>query len=804
MSTFWQDIRYSLRMLAKNPGFTTLAVLTLGLGIGATSTLFGVFDSLVFDPFPYPRSDRIAYVWSNDGQPLSAPDFLDIRDRNTSFSHLGGYTLHSFNLGLNPPSPAYASLCTAGVLRTFGMPPALGRWIEETDEQPGAAPVAVISHALWDRVFAADPAALGRTIRLDGREFTVVGIMPPEFEFQSPWYDGHDCELWIPFSPKDRNAYRGDHWLLGIGRLKDGVALEAADAEIKTIGSRLAKEHPDTNLRKPFLVRSLWRQTTRNTVSGTRLLFGASGLLLLVACANVASLLLARGTQRQGEFGVRLALGGARWDVLRLLLSESLLLALLGSVVGIIVAKGGLAVMRHVIPPLLVIGARREALQLNGPVLAFSVALAGITAVLFGLLPALTAARTPVVETLKGDGRSQTGSHLRHRYLRHLVAGQIAVALVLGNVAILLSSSYLNVLKANQDLDTDQVVTADLALRGDRYREADARRSFWQGLFGRVHALPGVASVAVTTKMPLEGGNNTDILVDDEVYDPAIARMDAEQSYISPEYFAAMGIPLLRGRPPGPEDARGEVTGIAVNQTLANKYWLGRDPIGRRIRSNSARPWFQAVVVGVVGDVRQWGAEQPVRPEMYFPHALRDQDSVTLVVRTSGDAHAQIPLLRGVVAAIDGDLPLANVRTMNEVVGKSTGPRRFLTQLVSLFMVTTLILAMVGVYGTLSYTVSQRQREIGVRMALGAMRGHILNFVFRQAAVWVLAGLAIGLALTTASSFLLRSAVYGVDPLDPLLLFVGLVVVGSAAVVACLLPARRAARVDPMKALRCE
>jgi putative ABC transport system permease protein len=804
LSTIANDVRFGLRMLRKSPGFTTVAVLTLGLGIGATATLFGVFDVLVLNPFPYPRPDRIACMWSSDGGPLSAPDFQDIHGHNTSFSHLGVYTLRRFNLGLDASSSAYGALCTAGVLQTFGMPPALGRGIEETDEQPGAPRVAVISHAMWKRVFAASPAALGRTIRLDGREVTVVGVMPPEFEFSSPWYDGHDCELWLAFSPMEHDPRRGDHWLLGIGRVKDGVTLEAADAEIKAIGVRLAKEYPSTNMRKPFLVRSLWRQTTANTASGGLLLFGAAILLLLVACANVASLLLARGAHRQGEFGVRLALGGARRDVIQLLLCESLLLALLGSGVGIILAKWGLTLMKHVIPSVLIIGARREALELNGMVLAFSVAAAGITAMLFGLLPALTAAQTPVVETLKSDGRSQTGSRLRHRFLQHLVAGQIAVALVLGNGAVLLFSSYLNALNANRNLVTDNVVTAELALKGERYRKAEARWSFWQDLFGRVHALPGVEAVAITTQMPLEGGNNIDILVDDEVYSPAIERTAADQTYISPEYFAAMGIPVLRGRAPGPEDAHRETLRVAVNQTLANKYWPGQDPIGRRIRANNANPWFQATVVGVVGDVRQLGAEEPVVPEIYFPHALRAQDTATLAVRTSGDAQAHVRLLREVVAALDRDLPLADVRTMNEVVHKSTGPRRFLTQLVSLFMVTTLVLAMVGIYGTLSYTVSQRQREIGIRMALGALRRDILTFVLRLGARWVLAGLAVGLALTVASSLLLRSAVYGVDPLNPVVLLIGLVVVGCAAALACLLPARRAAKVNPMEALRAE
>ena len=802
--TLWRDLCFGARMLRKSPGFTALAVLTLGLGIGATATLFGVFNSLVLNPFPYPCADRIAYLWSGDGWPLSAPDFEDIRQQNKSFATLGGYTPCRCNLGLDTPASVYAVRCTADVLPSFGMAPALGRLIEAADEQPGAPRVAVISDTLWKRLFAGDPAVLGRVVRLDGNDYTVVGVMPPDFEFQSAWHNGHDCELWTPFSPIRVNGGRDNHWFLGVGRLKEGVTVAAADAEIKAIGARLSKEYPDSNLRKAFLVRSLQEQMTQETRSGTLLLFSAAAMLLLVACANVASLLLARGTQRQGEFGVRLALGGGRRDIVRLLLSESLLLALLGSGVGILLARWGLVLMQQVIPATLIIGARREALQLNGPVLAFSVGVAAVTAVLFGLLPALTAARTPVMETLKGDGRSQTGTGLRHRFLWHLVAGQVALALVLGNLGVLLFSSYLNVLKANRDLVTDHVVTAQISLKGDNYKKKADRRSFWEDMFGRIRALPGVEAVGITSKLPLEGGNNSSVLVDDQVYDPAIRRPVVEVSNISPDYFASMGIPILRGRAPGPNDGEKNAMRVAINQTLAEKCWPGQDPIGKRIRANDRTPWYEATVVGVVGDVRQWGPEEPVQWEVYFPYVRSAGSEVTLVVRASGDAHRLITSLHSTVAAMDHDLPLADVRTMSEVVGKATGPRRFLTQMVSVFMGTTLLLAMVGVYGTLSYVVSQRQREIGIRMALGAVRRDIMQFVMRLGAFWVLAGLGGGVALTVGVSFLVRSFIYGVNALNPLMLSSGLLVVGGAAALACLVPAWRAAKVEPMEALHHE
>jgi len=811
LGQFIRDLQFSLRMLRKNPGFTALAVLTLGLGIGAVTTMFGVHDALFLNPFPYPDADRIAYVWSRceakSTQPLSVPDFQDILEQNTSFSEIGAYSQMCYNLGLDNPVSIYGVRCTAGVLRTFGMKPSLGRFLEEADEKQGAAPVAVISYSLWSRFFASDPKTLGRTIRLDGIDTTIVGIMPADFEFSSAWYDGHDFELWTPLSFGSTPLGRDSHWMLGIGRLKDGVTMEAADAEIKTIGARLAKEHPDTNLHKPFVVRSFRQQTTENIGSGTKFIFGTVWALLLVACANVASLLLARGNRRQGEFGARLALGGTRWDIIRLMLSESLILALLGGVVGIILADWGLVMMRHIISAAMITGARREALQINGTVLAFSVGLAFLTSLIFGMLPAVTASRTSVAETIKSDGRSQTGSRLRHRFLRFLVAGQIAIAVMLGNGAVLMSSSYLNVLKDNRDLNTDHVVTAGLALRGDRYKEDGARQAFVQDLFERVRGLPGVAGVAITTKLPLEGGSNSNILVDNEAFDPAIMRPLAETSAVSPEYFSVMGISLLQGRYPGAQDAETKINGVAVNRALAEKCWPGKDPIGRQIRYNDAKPFFQAIVVGVVADVRQWGAEMPVIPEIYFPYsayAVQISNSATLTVRTSGDAHNLIPPLQAMVAALDRDLPLANVRTMKEVVTQSTALRRLLAQLVGLFMGITLILTAVGIYGTLSYTVSQRQREIGIRMAMGAMRRQILRFVFRQAAVWVISGLIAGLFLTVGLSFLMRSAFYGVSPLNPLLLFIGLAFVSIAAGAACFLPALRAARMDPMEALRCE
>lgn len=818
LGKLFRDFRFAGRMLCKKPGFTALAALTLGIGIGTVSIFFGMFDALVLRPFPYPDADRIVYIWSNYdyGLPysLSLPDFEDIRDRNTSFADIGILTPNIQTLGLEQPEPAFAVCCTTGVLRTFAMQPLMGRMLEDADVKEGAAPVAVISHALWRRIFNANPQAIGRSISLNGQATTVVGIMPPDFEFQGFMFEGHDVDLWIPLI-HDHTYYdrfsqeRGWRLFTCIGRLKNGIATEKADAEIKLIGKRLAAEYPGTNSNIYFTLRSFWRQTIETMASPSLFLLGAVTLLLLVACANVASMLLARGTRRQGEYGVRMAIGGSRRDIIRLLLCESLLLALLGCGIGIVLAKCGLVLMQHVMPSALIIAKRREALQLNGLLLAFSIGLSMLSGLLSGLLPAFSATRTPVMESIKSDGRTYTSSRIRHRFLRYLVAGQIAVTVALGNGALLFSSSYLNVIEENREVDTDRVVTATLALWGDRYRDTGVSEGFLEELFARVHALPGVTKTAITSKLPLEGGKNDTYLLDNESYDPSIHGHPAETSWVSPEYFGAMGLSLIMGRFLESEDIpegtiEPENVSVVVNRTLANQWWPGKNPIGKVIRHYTPESSLRMTVVGVVADARQRGAEDRTIPEIYYPYVFLGQNPFMLVVRATGDANPLIPQIRKAVSEIDPDLSLADVRTMKEVLVQSIASRRLLTQLIGLFMAVTLLLAMAGIYGTLSHIISQRRQEIGIRMALGARRSNIMKFVFRQAAVWILAGLALGLVLTVTLSFFLRSAFYGVSPVDPLLLFTGLAAVGFAAGTACFFPSHRASRVEPMEALRCE
>jgi predicted permease len=697
------------------------------------------------------------------------------------------------------------------VLRALAVQPALGRWIEEADERPGAAPVAVISHALWIRAFKGDPGIVGQVIRLDGRGTEVIGVMPAAFEFTSPWYAGHDYEVWTPLVFDGRRAAnRGSHWLLGIGRLRPGVVVAAANAEIKAIGAGLAKAYPATNTNKPMLVRSIYEEISRRMETGLRPLAAAVGMLMLVACANVAGLLLARGAQRQGEFGLRLALGASRGVLLRQFLGETILLGLIGSAVGILFAAWGVSAFRHLIPSALIIEARRAAIQVNGMVLLFAVALGLIAVILASLFPALRAAGTPVVKTLNSGGRTQTGSRVRHRFLRGLAMTQIALAAVLAYVGVLFASSYLNVFKANQTLDTDQVLSAEIAVEGEQYRSVAARVRFWNAVIERVTALPGVQHAGLTTKLPLEGGSNFDVLVDDQVFDPTVRRPLVENSGVSPEYFSAMGLGWLRGRPADFTSSRGSNIPVVINQAMARRCWPDADPIGRHARINSADLLFNFEVVGIVEDVRQWGGEAAPLPEMYYACTLAGTpeealpSSGYLVVRAAGDARALVAAIRRELAAVDPDLALANTRTMGDVLLGTASARRLSTGLISLFMGITLLLTAVGLYGTLSFILVQRHREMGVRLAVGAQRSRIFLLVMRQAGLWLLAGLALGLGLSAACSFLVRSLVYSVSPLNPFLILLGAGLVGGVLCIACLAPALRAARIDPMEALRCE
>ena len=797
------NLRLSLRALAKSRGFSVIAVLTLAVGIGATTAIFSALQALVISPYHYPAADRLVYVWSGNYWPLSPADSIDLRAQSVSFGAFGVYQPQTVNVGKENAQSVMGVSGTADVLRAFGVRPMLGRLFAPADDAEGAPPVVILGHALWQQLFASDPQAIGRKLRLDGIDAEVVGVMPDGFEFVSPWLRTAECQLWTPRSfDKEEKTQRDSHYLLGIARLRDGVTVAAADAEIKTIGRRLTKLYPDSNTRKEFLVRSLHEEMTRDLGKQVWLLFGAVALVLLVACGNVASMLLARSARRQGEFGVRVALGATRGNLVKLALAESLVLALAGALIGVGLAYAGVEVLRAIAP---VSAARKAAISLNATALAFGLGATALTALLAGLPPALAAMRTSLATVMRSDARGAVGSRSRHRMLRALIIAQVAVAFVLANGAVLFSTGYLKLVGENQLLATDAVTTAQIALRGPRYKEDAARVRLWYDLVGRVQALPGVTHAAVTSKLPLEGGSNTNGLVNEENYDPTQQRLLIERSSVTEDYFATMGLRLLKGRGLKTEDRTGDIRGVVVNRQLVAKAWPNKDPLGEIIRGNNpGKPWYVARVVGVVENVKQWGADAEVQPEMYTAPEGHWGNSLFLVLRSPLPIAQLAPLLRRELAAIDGELALKDGRTMRDVVGGATQGQRAVTGLVNFFMATALGLVAVGLYGTLSYHVQQRTREIGVRVAIGALKRDIVRLVFAQGSRWVAAGLVLGLAGSVALSSALQSFVYRMQGLAVMPLLLAAVAVGLAAIVACWLPARRAARLDPLEALRAD
>lgn len=797
------DLRLAFRQLAKSRGFALIAVLTLAIGIGASTAMFSTLRALVVHPFDYPDSTEIVQVWSADSWPLSPADFHDLHEQNTAFEHFGVYAPGTVNVGLENAQAVPGVRATAGVLSTFGVAPLRGRLLTADDCLEGAAPVAIIGHALWQQTFAGDPGLIGRTIRLNGGDVTVVGIMPAAFEFAAPWMRTDDCQVWLPyrFSEKER-AQRDSHWLCGVARLKDGATVAAADAEIKAIGKKLSALYPDSNTRKEFLVRSLHFEMTKDIGKKVWLLFGAVALVLLVACANVASMLLARSARRQGEFGVRVALGATRGRLVRLALTESFVLAAVGAALGLGLALGGVQALQAVAP---VSPARQAAITLDGTGLLFAVGATLLTALLAGLPPAFAAARTTLAGIIRNDARGAIGSRSRHVMLRSLVVAQIAVAFVLANGAALFSASYFKIIEQNRLLDTDTVLSARINLRSETYKENEARVRFWRRLEENLTALPGVVSVGLTSKLPLEGGSNTSALVNDEVYDPAQRRTNVERSSVSAGYFETMGLALVRGRNLTPADdmQKGGHLGVVVNRAFVDKCWPDKDPIGQVFRANQPKdPWYTATVVGVVENVRQWGATAKVQPEMYTTPPGHWGNSVHITLRSSRPAAFLAPLLRQTVAQLDRELPLEDIRTLDQVVRDATASERAVAGLVNCFMAVALGLVAVGLYGTLSYHIVQRTREIGVRLAIGAVGRDILRLVFSQGLRWVAFGLLLGLGSTFALARVLQGLVYGMEGLTAPPLLLATAVVACAATLAILLPAWRAAKLDPLEALR--
>jgi predicted permease len=799
-----RDLGYGLRQIARRPLFSLVLILTLAVGIGPNVAIFSALKALMIEPLPYHEPGRLVQVWQTDidgrwHQPFSYPDYRDIREQSESFEAFGVQSPRTLNFGGAEPQRISSMAITVDALIVWGIPPAHGRFFTE-EEVEADEKLVVIADSLWKRSFDGDPAIIGESVPIDGQSYQVVGIMPPGFEYYTPWTEGQDIELWIPLQEPEWSN-RGDHWLLAVARLKQGINWRTAEAEIRGIAATIQEEYPQTNARTqvwimPFLIEVVGGMTAHFLI-----LITAVGFVLLTACANVASMLLARGADRKTEVAIRGSLGAGRKRILTQLLTESCLLSLIGGACGLLLASWSVGLIKRILPPDV---PRTHGIEIDAGVMIFALLLTLFTGLVFGLAPALIAARTEIASTLREGAGTVTATKRRNRMLRLLTVGQIAVAFILANGAILLYTSYKNVRSIPFAFDTENVIAARISLPDRQYETDEQKTIFWQRLIERLDGVPGVEKAAVTTKLPTEGGNNSSILTENDVHDPQVRRRLVERSYVSPEYFEATGIPLLSGRIFEENEGSYERRFIVVNQALADRYFPDGDAVGQVIRQNAAEPEWSATIIGVVANVPQWGPTYPPLPEWYAPFFLRPHGDSFLIVRSERSPEALMPVVQSEVLEIDDQIPLSEPRTMGMIVREATGGRQFLMKMVSMFAFIALVLAMAGVFGTMSHNVAQRTREIGVRVAFGAHDRRIMTMVLREGLIITGFGTAVGLLLLFLFALALRSMLYGVGPVNLLYAGIAIVLLACVTAVATLIPAMRASRVDPMKALRFE
>jgi putative ABC transport system permease protein len=815
-----QDLRYAARMLRKQPGFAAAAVLTLALGIGAATAIFSLIDAAVLRALPFPDAHRLAVIWADTagrqpGLPLLPPANADVaawRGQNESFARIAAFSARTADLADGgDPERIGAAAVTAGFFETLGVTPLLGRTLAPDEEAPGGPPVALIGYGLWQRRFGGDPALLGKGVSINGDTRTIIGILPPEFDFPrgAEWPSFYPfagrTEVWLPLAFRAQDDGTGwSNWqsrhergLIAIGRLKPDTSLRQAQAGMDAFAARQAHDHPDTHEGWSLKLVPLREQMAGHSYTSLLILFAAVGLLLLIACVNVANLLLARGVARQQEIAVRAALGARRGRLMRQLLAECLLLSVFASGLGLLVAEGCLRIFLILNP---VTHSRLDEASLDPAALGFAALVALLTSVLFGLVPALQASRCDLRKTLHDGGRGGDGA-VRERVRAWLVAAEVALALVLLTTAGLMVRSFLRVQAVQPGFRSDSVLLFDLQLPASRYPTEASQIMLFEQLAARLEALPAVRAAGAISYLPLGGGENAGrFTVEGEAPVSPGNEPGAQRRSVTPGYFAAMGIPIRQGRVFTPGDTASQPRVVVINETIARQFFGSRDPLGRRLRAAGA--W--RTIVGVVADVKSSSLEREAGPQLYFPHAQWPWGGMTVVVHTEGNPLALVSAARGEVKALDALLPAARIQTMEQVVSNAAGARRFNMALLAFFAITALLLTMMGIYGVVAFLVGRRSREIGIRMAMGARRGDILRLVLRQGMKPVAIGSIGGLAGSLTASRLVASQLYGVSSSDPLTLASIIALLAAAALLACWLPARRATRVHPTEALRCE
>jgi predicted permease len=795
-----QDIRYGLRMLRKNPGFTAIVVLTLALGIGANATIFSVVEAVILRPLPYPQSNRLVYLQESnptEGWPrfsASPANFLDWRSETRSFEHMVAYAQDDCNVSVGDFPEHWVGLAvTQGFFETLHVRPELGRAFTDDDFVPGKSNVFVMSDALWRSEFGADPSVIGRSVPMDGQPYTVIGVMPPDFQFNSP-----NKEYWLPFVfSKNLRAARGAHFLGVMARLRDGVSVEQAQTEMKVLAANLEREYPDTNEGWTALVEPMQAADVRTVHTALLVLLGAVGFVLLIACANAANMLLARATVRRREIAIRTALGAGRLRVARQLLTESVLLAMCGAAVGLLFTLWGVRVLAALPPSLL---PRAATIHVDTRVLLFTFALALVAGVLFGMAPALSVFHEHLGDSLKEDGRS--GSSGRGATRRILVVVEVALAFVLLLGSGLLVRSFARLTSVRPGFNAARLLAFDVQLPRSRYQAPQQQIAFFRQSKQELSALPGVASVTMTSLVPLSGEESL-WTIGLEGQRNGASLPSAMYYLVDPDYLHTMGIPLIKGRDFTSQDSATAPHVCIINDLIARTLFAGRDPIGQHVRIGNEYDTVREIV-GVVGSVKQVGLDDKDSFQAYEPFAQWPQTGMTVIVKTAGDPMALLAAVRDTIKQIDPQQPVARPRTLEEVSSESVALPRLRTILLGLFGALATVLALVGLYGVMSYTVTQQTHEIGIRKALGAQQRDIYVLVVLRGLGLAAIGVSIGIVAADAVTRLLSSFLFGVTPYDPLTLFSVIVLFAAVATIACWLPARRAMRVDPMVALRYE
>ncbi|HEX7177084.1 MAG TPA: ABC transporter permease [Pyrinomonadaceae bacterium] len=812
MGTLLQDIRYGFRMMWKRPGFTAIVVLTLGLGIGANTAIFTVVNAALLRGLPYEEPERLVHLFETTPQKnfgrreASYPDFLDWRQNQTfeglaAYSGGGGFAL----AGADGSELVESGRVTANFFDVLGVRPALGRTFREGEDEAGAERVVVLSHGAWQRRFGGDAEVVGRTLTLSGESYTVVGVLPPQFQFAARG----SAEMWAPWRPGEgQRTRRFMHWVNVVGRIKTGVSQEQARAELANIARRIETEHHESHAGTNIVLVPLQEQFVGQLKPLLLVLLGAVGFVLLIACTNVANLLLVRGAARQKEFAVRAALGAGRRRLVRQMLAESLLLALVGGALGLVLAQWGVDALVAAIPqqrlnsmPYL------RGLGLDTGTLVFTAALSVGVSLLFGLAPAFQASKLDLNATLKEGGGKGAAGASRSRLRSALVVTEVALSLVLLVGAGLMLKSLSRLLEVDPGFDTKNLLTFRLALPATEYGDYDRVTNFHRQLLSRLEALPGVRGVATVGSMPILGGNTTRFYAAGQSVPAPGTETEANLRNISAGYFRVVGMPLVSGREFSERDTKDSPPAIVVNQTLAARVFPGEEAVGQRlVFTGDGGPPVE--IVGVVGDERINGLDAAVTPVVYYPY-LQDTPPSTgtvVLVRTSGDASAMAEVVRGETRALEPGALFFGARTMEGIIADSpaTFMRRYPTLLIGVFAAVAFLLASVGIYGVVSYTVSQQTHEIGVRMALGAQTRDVLRLIVGRGMALALVGVGVGLVGAFALTRLMSSLLFGVSPTDPQTFAVVAALLVAVALAACLVPARRATRVDPMTALRYE